>query len=78
VVEALKSSSSQWVKSQGIPAFAWQHGYGCFSVGKFQAETLVHYIASQTEHHQKISFQEELREILCKYGVIFDEPYLWD
>ena len=61
-----------------MPAFACQHGYGCFSIGKSQAETLVHYIASQAEHHQKISFQEDLREILRKYGVAFDERYLWD
>ena len=78
VVEILKSNSSQWLKSQGIPAFAWQRGYGCFSVGKSQAEALVQYIASQAEHHQKISFQDELREILRKYGVAFDERYLWD
>jgi REP element-mobilizing transposase RayT len=78
VVEILKSHSSQWLKSQGIPAFAWQRGYGCFSVGKSQAEALVQYIASQAEHHRKISFQDELREILRKYGVAFDERYLWD
>jgi putative transposase len=68
VVEILKSNSSQWLKSQGITAFAWQRGYGCFSVGQSQAETLVQYIASQAEHHQKISFQDELRNILRKYG----------
>jgi hypothetical protein len=77
-VAVLKSSSSQWLKSQGIPAFAGQPGYGCFSVGKSQAEALALYIASQAEHHQKISFQEELREILRKYWVGFDERYLWD
>jgi len=65
----LKSSSSQWPKSQGIPAFACQRGYGCFSVGKSQAEALVQYIAGQAEHHQKISFQEELREILHKLSL---------
>jgi putative transposase len=78
VVEILKSSSSQWLKSRGTPAFAWQRGYGCFSIGISQAEALVQYIASQAEHHQKISFQDELREILRKYGVVFDERYLWD
>jgi len=49
-----------------------------FSLGKSQAETLVQYIASQVEHHRKISFQDELQEILRKYGVAFDERYLWD
>ena len=60
-----------------MPAFAWQGGYGCFSIWKSQAETLVQYIAGQAEYHQKISFQEKLREILRKY-VAFDERYLWD
>ena len=78
VVEALKSNSSQWLKSQGIPTFAWQRGYGCFSVGKSQAETLVQYIGNQAEHHRKVSFQDELREILRKYAVAFDERYVWD
>jgi putative transposase len=78
VVEILKSNSSQWLKSQGIPVFAWQRGYGCLSVGESQAETLVQYIASQAEHHQKISFEDELREILRKYRVTFDERYVWD
>jgi hypothetical protein len=45
VVEILKSNSSQWLKSQVISECAWQRGYGCFSVGKSQAETLVQYIA---------------------------------
>jgi len=53
-------------------------GYGCFSVKKSQAETLVQYIASQTEHHQKISLRDELREMLPKCGVAFEERYLWD
>jgi hypothetical protein len=47
-------------------------------VGKSQAEALVQYIASQAEHHRKISFQDDLREILRKYGVAFDERYLRD
>jgi hypothetical protein len=37
-----------------------------------------HHIASQAEHHRKISFQAELRQILRKYAVAFDERYLWD
>jgi REP element-mobilizing transposase RayT len=78
VVETLKSNSSQWLKSQGIPTFAWQRGYGCFSVGKSQWETLVEYIANQAEHHRSMSFQDELREILRKCGVAYDERYVWD
>jgi hypothetical protein len=36
------------------------------------------YIANQEEHHRKISFQDELRTLLRKHGVDFDERYLWD
>jgi hypothetical protein len=45
-----------------MPAFAWQGGYGYFSIWKSQAETLVQYIAGQAEHHQKIGFQENFEK----------------
>jgi putative transposase len=78
VVEIIKSNSSRWLKSQGINNFAWQRGYACFSVGKSQAETLVAYIRNQAAHHRHVSYQEEVREILKRYEVAFDERYVWD
>jgi putative transposase len=78
MVETLKSHSSRWLKSQGIGSFAWQRGYGCFSVSQSQAATLVEYIENQAEHHRRISFQEEFREILRRYEIAFDERYIWD
>jgi len=47
LVETLKSHSSGWLKCQGIKSFAWQRGYGCFSVSQSQAATLVQYIENQ-------------------------------
>jgi Transposase IS200 like len=45
------------MKIQGVPAFAWQAGYGAFSVSEAQAATVVRYIQNQEEHHRKLSFQ---------------------
>ena len=80
LVEQLKTSSSVWAKEQSPDqrAFAWQRGYGCFSVSPRDSEELVAYVDNQEEHHKKRSFQEEFRMFLDKYGVNYDEAYLWD
>jgi len=58
--------------------FAWQNGYGIFSVGFSQIEDVKNYITGQEQHHRKISFQDELREFLRRYEIQFDERYVWD
>ena len=58
--------------------FAWQHGYGAFSISPSHRPALERYIASQREHHTKITFQEEYRRLLKKYGINHDERYVWD
>jgi len=80
LVEHLKTSSSHWIKDQGLAknAFAWQRGYAAFSVGPNDLPALRSYIGSQEEHHRKHSFQDELRAFLEKYKVDFDEKYVWD
>jgi len=78
VVEEMKKSSSKWMKQQGTERFAWQAGYGAFSIGQSQADVMVRYIAGQTEHHRQLSFQDELRRLLDRYAVPYDERYLWD
>jgi putative transposase len=80
LVENLKSSSSKWLKSQSpaLAKFAWQRGYGAFSVGPADLQVLIGYIDAQAEHHRKHTFQDELRAFLKKYGVEGDERYLWD
>jgi REP element-mobilizing transposase RayT len=77
LVEELKSSSSKWLKTQSseLSKFAWQRGYGAFSVGPAELDAL---IRSQEAHHRKQSFQDELRVFLKKYGMECDERYLWD
>ncbi|MDX2081710.1 MAG: IS200/IS605 family transposase [Terrimicrobiaceae bacterium] len=80
VVEELKTSSSKWMKTQGVEwrAFAWQRGYGAFSLAPTDLDALTAYLDSQEEHHKTRTFQEEFRGFLIKYGVAFDERYLWE
>ncbi|MGD1086189.1 MAG: IS200/IS605 family transposase [Verrucomicrobiota bacterium] len=80
LVEKLKISSSKWVKTQapGLAAFSWQRGYGCFSVGPTDLDSLCAYIDQQEEHHRTRTFQDEFRMFLKKYGVEYDEAYVWD
>lgn len=75
----VKQGTSRWVKEQsrGSPSFAWQNGYGAFSVSVSNAEQVSDYIARQAEHHQKLSFKDELIALLQKHHVKFDEEYLW-
>jgi REP element-mobilizing transposase RayT len=80
VVETVKTSSSKWLKRKGpgLGAFYWQSGYAAFSVSQSHAETASRYIRNQTRHHQTRSFQDEYRLLLRRYGVAFDEQYVWD
>ena len=80
LVEELKTSSSKWLKAQSpaLAAFAWQRGYGAFSVGPSNLEALRHYIDTQEEHHRTRTFQEEYRAFLVKYEIVFAERYVWD
>jgi len=80
LVEGVKTSSSKWLKpqSRGLEEFAWQRGYGAFSVGPTDLDALLAYIDNQEEHHRTRTFQEEYHGFLKKYGVAFDERYVWD
>lgn len=79
-VEEIKKSSSKWLKTQSgdLTDFAWQAGYGAFSVSESVVPAVKKYILPQAEHHRKLSFQDELRGILTKHGLDYDERYLWD
>ena len=81
IVEEVKKGSSKWMKTAdgtGNRDFAWQGGYGAFSVSQSNAPEVESYILKQAEHHQKMSFQDELRILFRKHGIQFDERYLWD
>jgi len=80
MVKEVKRGSSVWIKTRGpdLQDYAWQNGYGVFSIAFSQIEAVRTYIAGQEEHHRKVSFQEEYRELLRRYGMDFDERYVWD
>ena len=80
LVRELKRESSKWIKLQdcSLHRFHWQNGYGVFSVGPEYLSDVTNYIATQEEHHQKESFQDEYRRLLKRYGIAFDERYMWD
>lgn len=73
----LKADSSTWIHQELHKKFEWQKGYGAFSVSPNSIEGVRKYIANQAEHHRKITFQDEYRELLKKSGIEFDEKYLW-
>ncbi len=80
MVKEVKRSSSLWLKpkSPELSDFAWQNGYGIFSIGFSQIEPVREYIAGQEAHHRKVSFQDEFRQLLKRYEIEFDERYVWD
>ena len=78
-IQLVKGASSKWVHDT-FPwhrGFAWQEGYGAFSIGVSQVKPTVAYINSQPEHHRRVTFQEEFRMFLKKHGIEYDERYVW-
>jgi putative transposase len=80
LLEEIKKSSSKWIKTEGphLAQFSWQAGYGAFSIGQSQLEAVKRYITNQKEHHRRRTFHEEFREFLRRYGIEYDERYVWD
>jgi putative transposase len=80
IVNAMKSNSSRWIHQNfaGQSAFAWQKGYGAFSVSKSAEARLIEYIKNQEMHHRRRSFQEEYLQLLEKNQIEYDERYLWN
>ncbi len=80
LIQDIKTGSSKWLKTQAAryANFHWQSGYGIFSISPSHRPALEKYIAGQAEHHRVVTFQEEYRRLLEKYGVQFDERYVWD
>ena len=80
LVEEVKKPTSRWLKTKGaaFSGFHWQNGYGVFSVSQSAVARTAAYILGQEEHHREVTFQEEYRRFLKKYGVEYDERYVWD
>ena len=80
LVKTVKASSSKWINEQqrDFHHFAWQEGYGCFTISQTHVDAVKQYIAIQEEHHQHVTFQDEFRRLLEIYQVEYDERYVWD
>jgi len=78
LVKAVKIGTANWIKeNKFFPAFRhWQDGYGAFTISHEDKDAVIEYIKNQEEHHKRISFQDEFREMLIKFGVQYDEKYL--
>lgn len=78
VVGKIKSNTSRWFHRRHNMAFAWQEGYGAFSVSQSKVDLVKTYIQNQKEHHRLKKFEEEFREFLKAYDIDWDERYVWD
>ncbi len=80
LIRVMKKESSKWIKTkgEGLAGFHWQEGYGAFSISPSHVDGLRAYIEQQEEHHRQETFQDEYRRLLTKYGIDFDERYVWD
>ena len=79
IAQYLKGDSSKWIHETfpDLRAFAWQEGYGAFSVSKSGLDAVIRYIQNQRVHHQKQQFQAEYLEFLRRHEVEYDERYVW-
>ena len=79
LIRKIKSSSTNWIK-RTVPhrgEFSWQQGYAAFSVSQSQFGKVEDYIRNQRKHHRRIEYKDELRKMLEKHGIEYDEKYLW-
>jgi REP element-mobilizing transposase RayT len=78
-IQLIKGGSSKWIHD-AFPqhrTFAWQEGYGAFSIGISDVDRTIAYIENQATHHRKRGFKEEFLGFLRRHGIQYDERYLW-
>ncbi|MFO0959409.1 MAG: IS200/IS605 family transposase [Isosphaeraceae bacterium] len=80
LLRIVKANSSRWIHREfpALSGFAWQSGYGAFSVSASNRGRVEEYIHGQAEHHRMVTFQDEYRAFLRRHGIAFDERYVWD
>lgn len=79
LLQDIKGSSSKWINENQLTdtKFEWQGGYGSFSYGKNQVDSIINYILNQELHHSKTTFLEEFIDLLKSYGIDYEERYLF-
>ncbi|MBO0934837.1 IS200/IS605 family transposase [Fibrella aquatilis] len=80
LVKEIKTSSNQYIRERGYAksAFSWQVGYGAFSHGRSERQTVIQYIQNQEAHHSKRTFRQEYVLMLQKFDIDYKDEYLFD
>ncbi len=78
LIRDIKSKTTIWIHNNFVKdqQFAWQEGYGCFSVSYSALEKVIHYISNQEEHHKMVTFEEEFKRILKKHNIECEERFI--
>jgi len=78
-MQTVKSLSSQWIKTidPSYHSFAWQGGYGAFSVSPSILKKTIQYINNQQEHHKRLNAKDEYERFLEEYGIDYDQKLIW-
>ncbi len=79
LIKVVKGESTKWINENGLVngKFKWQEGYGAFSYSRSHIDRVYHYVMNQKAHHKRRSFREEYIALLEKFGVDYDERYLF-
>jgi len=77
IARVVKTNSSRWIHEKWNVRFAWQTGYGAFSVSESNVPAVSRYITTQEEHHKKLTFQEEYLTFLKRNKIPYAERYIW-
>ncbi len=79
LMQDIKAGSSKWINEKKFikEKFEWQTGYGAFSYSKSQISNVIGYIENQETHHQKMNLVEEYKMFLDKFGVEYDNRYIF-
>jgi REP element-mobilizing transposase RayT len=76
-VRKVKTNSSKWMNEQATNGkFGWQNGYGAFSISQSVVSSVAQYVRNQERHHRLRSFEDELKILLNRHAIDFDERYL--
>ncbi|HSW45161.1 MAG TPA: IS200/IS605 family transposase [Phycisphaerae bacterium] len=80
VLRNIKANSSKWLHQRFADqqSFAWQQGYGAFTVSESQSGKVRRYIEGQEDHHRKTTFQDEFTALLKAHGIAFDPRFIWE
>ncbi len=79
LMRIVKGESSEWINANKLTprSFSWQEGYGAFSYSRSHIDKVIQYILNQQEHHKKITFIDEYREMLQRFAIRYDEKYIF-